>query len=1204
MNKNLYLWILLGSILAMVSGEFLFRSIDAEQIVSRIQDNFDQISIQTDDILIAHKRELESGNKNFERLLAIQAAYPVFIFKNDDLIFWSDNSLPVDYAELKRFYKEKILKTPEQSVYYLKKLTAQAGLEYVVVVPLYLKFRSESRVLTPKLSESVFGELKVEIQTEELKNNLIYNKSRNLSLFSIEIRDELLMGFWFNIIQLALFLTMLLAFAQMVRAKLKDLLRKRKNIASFFFLSAMLVLIRFSMIGFKIPYLFYDYEFMSAKIYAASWFCASIGDIFFNALALFFLVLFVFNNNSKLIPYKKILKSKHRVYLTSIFFLLPTLVAYLTKLQVESIFIDSQINLDISKEISFTFPKIMGFALFAIFMVIYFLVGNVCIRFIEKSILSPKVQIQICFLSYLIFGLLSGEWFIGGLSSLYLLFCLFMGYAFSLRDYEKGAFSYMISTVLVFALMGTSFVGEFSVEKSYETKKKFASKLALENDFKAEWHLNMLKSKIKQDTSFYHYLSSTEEIGQKINSMLPRYFSSYEFSIDIEAPSSGQKIKSIEDKIVSTSFEDVYLYSDLKPLDRHYVCVIDLRKDKELQGQIFLEIRQKNPLNNSIVEKITNFGYYNPFHIGDLAYGHVRWGNLITSSGSFLYDNAFMIEYEKNIDKQNYTFYFNGFDHFAEPDGEGGHFIASSAVFSYGDYFSNFAFIFLFLTFNILLILSILGYIYREQELKLSFASKIQFYLNSAFFIPFLIVSIVIVSILNYTSRQETTLFFLDKAENMAQRILERTQELNTEKISADSLSELLKAYSSILQADLNYYGKDGLLLASSQDYIFRNKLLSDRIHPASFMQLKEKRVAHFQSNEKIAEIEFNNIYLAVKSLKNGEILGYLGLPFYGSKRSFDKLVVEILTTIAKIFTTIFILLFLILRFSTRALTNPLRLLREKLRSTSLTTQNQPIDYQDKDEIGLLVSAYNNMIEQLEESKQALARSEKESAWREMAKQVAHEIKNPLTPMKLTLQHLLRTVPEPGTLRSIKTLLGQIETLADIATSFASYAKMPLPIEEEINIVEVLQQSIMLHRSDCLIFTDIPEQEFWVMGDKNMLGRIFSNLILNGIQAAQEELEPQIQIKLTKRQDMKVLIEFRDNGTGIPEEIQSKVFIPDFTTKKTGSGIGLALSKRGIEHLGGSIWFESQVGEGTTFFVEMPLVNSMKKSKQNKFLEV
>ena len=239
------------------------------------------------------------------------------------------------------------------------------------------------------------------------------------------------------------------------------------------------------------------------------------------------------------------------------------------------------------------------------------------------------------------------------------------------------------------------------------------------------------------------------------------------------------------------------------------------------------------------------------------------------------------------------------------------------------------------------------------------------------------------------------------------------------------------------------------------------------------------------------------------------------------------------------------------------------------------------------------------MVRNLEESKHALARGEKESAWREMAQQVAHEIKNPLTPMKLTLQHLQRTLASqsPDTVdragRSIATLIEQVDTLSDIATSFSAFAKMPIPKEERFDVAEVLRQTTNLYGTDPTVRleTDIGEKNCPVKGDAQLMSRIFTNLIINGIQSVPEGRQPHIGVSL-HRQNGHVIVTVADNGTGIPDTIQAKVFLPHFSTKATGSGIGLAVAKRGVEHAGGQIWFETAAGKGTTFYVQLPVVHS------------
>jgi two-component system, NtrC family, nitrogen regulation sensor histidine kinase NtrY len=298
------------------------------------------------------------------------------------------------------------------------------------------------------------------------------------------------------------------------------------------------------------------------------------------------------------------------------------------------------------------------------------------------------------------------------------------------------------------------------------------------------------------------------------------------------------------------------------------------------------------------------------------------------------------------------------------------------------------------------------------------------------------------------------------------------------------------------------------------------------------------------------------------------------------------------------IFTVMFITFMLLTFFASRALTVPLRLLADKLKRTSLTGKNEMLAYEGADEIGMLVNEYNRMLLTLEQNKQDLAIQEKEAAWREMARQVAHEIKNPLTPMKLSLQYLQKAISEnrPNTEQLIskisQTLITQINILSDIATSFSSFTSMPEPKAELVNVAAALRKAADLHNdpATAIITTNIPAEEVLVMADESLLVRTFNNLLLNAIQAVPASRKPQININLHRNSEL-VHIDIRDNGSGIPADIRQKVFVPNFSTKYTGSGIGLAVAKRGIENAGGKIWFETETGKGTTFKITLPLAN-------------
>jgi nitrogen fixation/metabolism regulation signal transduction histidine kinase len=258
---------------------------------------------------------------------------------------------------------------------------------------------------------------------------------------------------------------------------------------------------------------------------------------------------------------------------------------------------------------------------------------------------------------------------------------------------------------------------------------------------------------------------------------------------------------------------------------------------------------------------------------------------------------------------------------------------------------------------------------------------------------------------------------------------------------------------------------------------------------------------------------------------------------------------------------------------------------------------NEPIEWKRNDEIGDLVQAYNNALKKIEESSRLLAQSEREGAWREMAKQVAHEIKNPLTPMKLSIQYLQHAKAngvqnlEELIQRVSETLVEQIEALARIATEFSSFAKMPKAENSLFSLNELARSVHTLfanERLDMQISLYLPDKDFIVYTDRNHLTRVLNNLFKNAIQAIPDGRPGVIEVSLRQDKNM-VVVEVSDNGSGIPEDIREKVFVPNFSTKSSGTGLGLAICKNIVETAGGNIYFTTETGIGTTFFVELPI---------------
>ena len=280
-------------------------------------------------------------------------------------------------------------------------------------------------------------------------------------------------------------------------------------------------------------------------------------------------------------------------------------------------------------------------------------------------------------------------------------------------------------------------------------------------------------------------------------------------------------------------------------------------------------------------------------------------------------------------------------------------------------------------------------------------------------------------------------------------------------------------------------------------------------------------------------------------------------------------------------------------------LIGPLQSVARSVRAFEFGKNNQKINYYNNDEIGLLVRAYNDKLRELEQAAGQLARSERESAWRDLAQQIAHEIKNPLTPMKLHIQHLLRKIEsndsdlQPLLQSTLPSLIDQIDSMARMANEFARFAKLPEPHFEKIELQSFAQQAIKLFNEELpYIHFEQTTQPIWIAADKDMLQQVFHNLLLNAQQATEQRQNPEILVRLNQKEaNQEVLIEITDNGVGISAEQQERIFTPYFTTKSSGSGIGLSVVRQIIEKHNGSIRFESILNQGTTFYISLKLLS-------------
>jgi Signal transduction histidine kinase involved in nitrogen fixation and metabolism regulation len=278
-------------------------------------------------------------------------------------------------------------------------------------------------------------------------------------------------------------------------------------------------------------------------------------------------------------------------------------------------------------------------------------------------------------------------------------------------------------------------------------------------------------------------------------------------------------------------------------------------------------------------------------------------------------------------------------------------------------------------------------------------------------------------------------------------------------------------------------------------------------------------------------------------------------------------------------------------------------MLGKGLATVGVGKKSEHLTYKGNDEIGELVKQYNRMVDEIEESSHKLADSEREYAWREMAKQIAHEIKNPLTPMKFNVQQLFKSWNDkvPGFDKMIdrftKNQIEYIDNLSSIASAFSSFAKMPVTNPVEVNILDQIRITLELFKNTDNVTFRVHwphESKIVIYADKEQLNGVFSNLIKNGIQSIPQEREGIITLSLEVRGD-KVLISISDNGSGIPSAMRKNLFTPNFTTKTSGMGLGLSIARKYIESANGRIWFESEVDKGSVFYFELPVKYTVEK---------
>lgn len=528
-----------------------------------------------------------------------------------------------------------------------------------------------------------------------------------------------------------------------------------------------------------------------------------------------------------------------------------------------------------------------------------------------------------------------------------------------------------------------------------------------------------------------------------------------------------------------------------------------------------------------------------------------------------------------------------------------------SVILSKKTYSINEIFIFFSIIFLLFLLIGGFGiYLYKWYRsgfvFRLSIQKKIQ-----VTFVLIMLIMLVIVAI-------GTILYSISQFENKHLQLLEnKVQSVMSELeykigydgpetyIPEDYLNYQLQMLSNVFYCDINLFGIEGKLVGTSRPEIYINGLSGVQMNSNAYYNLFYTENDRVIEEEMIGNMSFMSLYVPFLN-SNNELAGFVNLPYFVGKNELEDEISSVVITILNFYLVFSFIVIGLAVFIAGQITRPLFMLQNKISRLRLGDQNEMIDYKKQDEIGEIVSEYNRMVNELSVSAEKLARTERDMAWREMAKQIAHEIKNPLTPMKLNIQHLQRMWNdraddfENHLTRVSTSLIEQINSLSSIASEFSQFAQMPISKSEIVNLIEKIENVANLYSSHddvTIVVENEVDDVINVQIDGEQLVSVFNNLVKNAIQAKKDGQDVEIKIVI-KRNVSDVQISISDNGKGIPKELEEKLFVPSFTTKSGGMGLGLAIVHRIIENGGGEIWYES-VNEGdTTFVIKLPYLNN------------
>ena len=931
--------------------------------------------------------------------------------------------------------------------------------------------------------------------------------------------------------------------------------------------------------------------FFSPEVYASNFFSSSVGDITLDILIWLPVVFYLNHEHNPAVSFiRKLLNKRHLVSELTLNLLIILLCLMLTSF-VKQLILDSVISFSLFQAGSINFYTYVGvFLLFILIVIVCFLTFAFSRMFGREESKSNRVIILLTLVAILTL--------VSFIQSSLILWLSMTAYCFlylfvRVYDVRKRAFAPFLF-VLYFNLMVTVLIGFYTDFKEKELRKTFAIKALFGYDLEAEDLLYNSDEKIPNDEVVQDYFKFKEYNNEKIsNSLKHNYFTGYLNKYDLlvsDFPlvngATNRKLKGAY-KSMNLTYENAGRsigenYRALSNNDKRgdYMGRFYIASDSLINGVVFITLKAKSKIRETNFYSSINSSQWMADEIKGYSYALYENNDLLKSFGDYNYSvradfkEVLGYEFEER----------NGDSHLIYSEDGITKLIVTSPLMSFTQWISIFLVlvlyvviicVFLLVFFSLILLLSrSLGKytIFRNIEkglLKVApfldtknifLSTKLHLSMFGIIILTFAVTLLITMSYVrnNYYDRQETVL--KDKMYRLVKSL------------ESDSEQSILKKEKEIYALsyqrglDINVYNKTGDLVISSNNRIFSEGLIGPKIKRDVFEYFKNTKTQELQMNETLGDLSYLSAYYAVYD-ETYDVSYFINIPYFTQKTELDREISSYVVSLINFYGLVLIISFLVAYFLSRKLAEPLVVIRQYMGEIKLGEENKQIKWKNNDEIGQLVQRYNEMLKEIEGNAKKMASSEREGAWREMAKQVAHEIKNPLTPMKLQVQMLQKSWRDKDSKldekfeRVCALLLERMDAMAEMAIQFSSFSKMPKTRIEKVLLYHVLKDMVDLQRGDEMFNIKLSKEvPYLVNVDKEQLSRVFTNLIQNARQAVPEDKIGKLEINVSLSEG-NVICSFIDNGTGISEGNTRNIFEPNFSTKNSGMGMGLAICK-------------------------------------------